>query len=51
MREPERDEKEAPDTGFVDEDGTTWELDPSDPRHPDYDLSEAAGYGAWEPAE
>jgi len=38
MREPERDEKEAPDTGFVDEDGTTWELDPSDPRHPDYDL-------------
>jgi hypothetical protein len=51
MRERERDEEEAPDTGFVDEDGTTWELDPTDPRHPDYDLSEAAGYGAWEPAE
>ena len=51
MRERERDEEEAPDTGFVDEDGTTWELDPSDPGHPDYDLSEAAGYGAREPGE
>ena len=51
MQKRERDEEEAPDTGFVDEDGTTWELDPTDPRHPDYDLSEAAGYGAWEPAE
>ena len=51
MRERERDEEEAPDTGFVDEDGTTWELDPTDPRHPDYDLSEAAGYGARRPAE
>ena len=51
MREWERDEKEAPDTGFVDEDGSRWELDPNDPRHPDYDLSEAAGYGAWEPTE
>jgi hypothetical protein len=51
MREREQDEQEAPDTGFVDEDGTTWELDPTDPRHPDHDLSEAAGYGAWEPAE
>lgn len=27
-----------------------WELDPNDPTHPDYDLSEAAGYGDWEPA-
>jgi hypothetical protein len=27
-----------------------WELDPNDPTHPDYDLSEAAGYGGWEPA-
>ena len=27
-----------------------WELDPNDPTHPDYDLSEAAGYGEWEPA-
>jgi len=51
MREPEREEEETPDTGFVDEDGTRWELDPTDPRHPDYDLSEAAGYGAREPAE
>jgi len=51
MREPEREEEETPDTGFVDEDGARWELDPTDPRHPDYDLSEAAGYGAREPAE
>ncbi|MGQ9572750.1 MAG: hypothetical protein ACUVV3_06140 [Dehalococcoidia bacterium] len=51
MWQRQRDEEEAPDTGFVDEDGTLWELDPNDPRHPDYDLSEAAGYGAWEPAE
>jgi hypothetical protein len=27
-----------------------WELDPNDPAHPDYDLSEAAGYSDWEPA-
>ena len=27
-----------------------WELDPNDPTHPDYDLSEAAGYANWEPA-
>lgn len=27
-----------------------WELDPNDPAHPDYDLSEAAGYAYWEPA-
>jgi hypothetical protein len=27
-----------------------WELDPNDPTHPDYDLSEAAGYGGWEAA-
>lgn len=25
------------------------ELDPNDPSHPDYDLSVAAGYAAWEP--
>jgi len=42
---------EASDTRPVDEEGTTWELDPNDPRHPDYDLSEAAGYGRYEPAE
>lgn len=50
-RERQREEEEAPDTGFVDEEGTTWELDPSDPGHPDHDLSEAAGYGASEPPE
>lgn len=27
-----------------------WELDPNDPTHPDYDLSEAAGYAEWGPA-
>ena len=27
-----------------------WELDPNDPSHSDYDLSEAAGYATWEPA-
>ncbi len=27
-----------------------WELDPNDPTHPDYDLSESAGYADWEPA-
>jgi hypothetical protein len=47
----ERGEEQASDTGFVDEDGATWELDPNDPSHPDYDLSEAAGYGRWEPME
>ena len=47
----ERGEEEASDSGFVDEDGVTWELDPNDPSHPDYDLSEDAGYGRWEPLE
>ena len=50
MRQQQEEEKD-PGTGFVDEDGTTWELDPTDPSHPDHDLSEAAGYGAWEPVE
>ena len=27
-----------------------WELDPNDPTHPDYDLSESAGYAGWEPS-
>ena len=27
-----------------------WELDPSDPAHPDHDLSVSAGYGNWEPS-
>jgi hypothetical protein len=26
-----------------------WELDPGDPEHPDFDLSEAAGDWAWRP--
>ena len=27
-----------------------WELDdPTDPSHPDYDLSEATGYTDWQP--
>ena len=47
----ERGEEEASDSGFVDEDGVTWELDPNEPSHPDYDLSDAAGYGRWEPLE
>jgi hypothetical protein len=47
----ERGEEEGSDTGFVDGDGVTWELDPNDPSHPDYDLSEATGYGRWEPLE
>jgi hypothetical protein len=51
MWQREQEEKKGPDTGFVDEDGTTWELDPTDPSHPDHDLSEATGYGAWEPAQ
>ncbi len=25
-----------------------WELDPTDPDHPDFDLSEAAGYSDYE---
>ncbi len=50
MWQRKQEEEKGPDTGFVDEDGTTWELDPTDPSHPDHDLSEATGYGAWEPA-
>ena len=51
MWQRQQEEEKDPDTGFVDEDDATWELDPSDPSHPDHDLSETAGYGAWEPAE
>jgi hypothetical protein len=51
MWQRQQEEEKDPDTGFVDEDGTTWELDPTDPSHPDHDLSEAAGYGASEPVE
>jgi hypothetical protein len=34
---------------FEDELEGEWELDPSDPDHPDFDLSEAAGDWAWRP--
>ncbi len=57
MSKQERDAEEAPDTSSLDDDDTTlegespWELDPSDPTHPDFDLSEAAGYRDWEPAQ
>lgn len=30
--------------------GAGWELDPNDPSHPDYDLSESSGYLGWEPS-
>jgi hypothetical protein len=48
----EGDEREEPLAGEDEEEELEgeWELDPNDPTHPDYDLSEAAGYGAWEPA-
>jgi len=51
MWQRQQEEEKDPETGSVDEDGTTWELDPTDPSHPDHDLSETTGYGAWEPAE
>jgi hypothetical protein len=36
------DEEAAIDEGV-------WELDPNDPTHPDFDLSEAHGYDNWQP--
>lgn len=33
---------------FEDETGGRWELDPTDPDHPDFDLSEASSYSDWE---
>ncbi len=46
------DRDDAPtDEGADDEElEGEWELDPGDPSHPDYDLSEAAGYAGWESA-
>lgn len=41
------DTDEAPDDEDLD---GAWELDPNDPTHPDYDLSESAGYADWEPS-
>lgn len=32
-----------------DEDGLWERDDPTDPEHPDFDLSEAAGYTDWQP--
>ena len=45
-----------PDTAPDEEEGDEeelegeWELDPNDPSHPDYDLSESAGYADWKPS-
>ena len=47
-RWPDHEREEAP-TEAEDLDGE-WELDPNDPSHPDYDLSQAAGYASWGPA-
>ena len=47
-RWPTDDEEEPDDEEALPE--GEWELDPNDPSHPDYDLSEAAGYAGWEPA-
>lgn len=41
MGERERREEERDEGGWAEED---WELEPTDPSHPDYDLSEAAPY-------
>lgn len=55
-RWPSDEGEQVPDDGPEDsEEGEEelegdWELDPNDPSHPDYDLSESAGYGLWEPA-
>ena len=43
-----RGDEPAEDEDELDE--GVWELDPNDPTHPDYDLSESAGYTDWEPA-
>jgi len=45
--EPEWDE-EGSDEFDIEDDGGQWELDPTDPSHPDFDLSEAAGYSEWQ---
>ena len=46
--EPEDEEELLDDEEEFDE--GEWELDPSDPTHPDHDLSVSAGYGPdWEP--
>ena len=41
----------APDEEEIEEElEGEWELDHNDPSHPDYDLSESAGYAGWEPS-
>jgi hypothetical protein len=47
MTEREWDEDETDDFDIEDE-GGQWELDPTDPSHPDFDLSEAAEHSDWE---
>ncbi len=55
MSQWDRHAEDAADAGSADEgdidlEGESgWELDPNDPAHPDFDLSEAAGYSDWEP--
>ena len=44
-----QDYDEEDDEDFEGEPGSEWELDPGDPEHPDFDLSEAAGDWAWQP--
>ncbi len=51
-REDEEIEQEYDDydeEDFEEELTGEWELDPGDPEHPDFDLSEAAGDWAWQP--
>lgn len=43
--EPESAAEQALEEEF----GGEWEIDPNDPSHPDFDLSESAGYAYWEP--
>ena len=42
------DDEDAQELGEEELEGE-WELDPNDPSHPDFDLSESAGYTYWEP--
>ncbi len=44
-----QDYDEEDDEDFEEELEGEWELDPGDPEHPDFDLSESAGDWAWRP--
>lgn len=46
----ERDAADLEEEEGEDELEGEWELDPNEPSHPDYDLSESAGYADWEPS-